>query len=271
MEQKGMEMNSENKTNHIPKKFVSYNVNGIRAAINKGFIDWLRQVNADVIGLQEVKCLENQIDMAIFNDLGYFTYWHPAVKKGYSGVAILSKTKPDHVEYGMGLNTYDDEGRIIRADFQGLSFVNAYFPSGTTGSTRQEFKYKFLDDFFGYTQDMIVKRPNLILSGDYNICHKPIDIHNPISNKNSSGFLPEERAWMDKFTASGFDDSFRLLNTQPHHYTWWSYRANARTNNKGWRIDYHMTTRPLKEKVKRSVILPEAVHSDHCPILLEIA
>ncbi|MEX2591393.1 MAG: exodeoxyribonuclease III [Anditalea sp.] len=263
-------MNFENKRNHIPKKFVSYNVNGIRAAINKGFIEWLTHVNADVIGIQEVKAIESQLDMSLFEDLGFYTYWHPAVKKGYSGVAILSKVKPDHVEYGMGLNSYDNEGRIIRADFDGLSFVNAYFPSGTTGGLRQGFKYQFLDDIYGYTQDLKDKLPNLILSGDYNICHKPIDIHNPISNKNSSGFLPEERAWMDKFTTSGFHDSFRLLNQERHHYTWWSYRSNARNNNKGWRIDYHMTTTPLKENIKRSVILPEAIHSDHCPILLEI-
>lgn len=258
------------KTNHIPKKFVSYNVNGIRAAINKGFIQWLIQTNADVVGLQEVKCIENQLDMSIFEDLGYYVYWHPAVKKGYSGVAILTKIKPWHVEVGMGMSIYDDEGRWIRADFDGLSLINAYFPSGTSGDLRQRFKYRFLDDVFGYTQDLQKKSPNLILSGDYNICHKPIDIHNPISNKNSSGFLPEERAWMDKFTSAGFDDSFRLLNPNPHQYTWWSYRFNSRANNKGWRIDYHMTSTSLRDRVKRSVILPEAIHSDHCPILLEI-
>jgi len=263
-------MNLVNKRNQIPKKFVSYNVNGIRAAINKGFLEWLTYINADVIGLQEVKALENQLDMSLFGDLGYYTYWHPAVKKGYSGVAILSKVKPAHVAYGMGLSSYDNEGRTIRADFEGISFFNAYFPSGTTGETRQGFKYRFMDDFYGYAQDLKDQFPNLILSGDYNICHKPVDIHNPISNRNSSGFLPEERAWMDRFTTSGFDDSFRLLNQRPDHYTWWSYRANARNNNKGWRIDYHMTTAPLKEKIKRSVILPEAIHSDHCPILLEI-
>jgi len=259
------------KTNPIPHKFVSYNVNGIRAAINKGFIQWLTTVNADVVGLQEVKCIENQLDMSIFEDLGYHVYWHPAVKKGYSGVAILTRIKPLHVEVGMGMSLYDDEGRWLRADFGGLSFINAYFPSGTSGDLRQQFKYGFLDDVLGYTQDLKEKHPNLILSGDYNICHKPIDIHNPISNKNSSGFLPEERAWMDKFTSAGFDDSFRLFNPNPHQYTWWSYRFNSRANNKGWRIDYHMTSTSLRDRVKRSLILPEAIHSDHCPILLEIA
>jgi exodeoxyribonuclease-3 len=251
-------------------KIVTYNVNGIRAALNKGFADWLKETNPDIIGLQEVKALENQIDKTIFEDMGYHVYWFPAVKKGYSGVAILSKEKPKNVAYGMGLSVYDDEGRIIRADYEDFSFVSAYFPSGTTGSVRQDFKYQFLDDIFGYTQDLKRDYSNLILSGDYNICHKAIDIHNPISNKNSSGFLPEERAWMDKFTTSGFDDSFRLFNPEPHHYTWWSYRAGARGKNLGWRIDYHMTTASMKERITNSLILPEAKHSDHCPVLIEI-
>ncbi len=251
-------------------KFVSYNVNGIRAALNKGFADWLKKTDPDIIGLQEVKANLDQFDPSIFEDMGYGIYWYPAVKKGYSGVAILSKIKPCHVEYGMGVDAYDLEGRMIRADYGDFSFVSAYFPSGTTGGPRQDFKYAFLDDIYGYAQDLTQKIPNLILSGDYNICHKPIDIHNPVANKNSSGFLPEERAWMDKFTSAGFDDSFRLVNPDPHQYTWWSYRANSRANNKGWRIDYHMTTPPLSQRVKRSVILPEAKHSDHCPILLEI-
>ncbi|SNS42734.1 exodeoxyribonuclease-3 [Belliella buryatensis] len=251
-------------------KIVSYNVNGIRAALNKGFADWLKATDPDIIGLQEVKALENQIDRSIFEDMGYEIYWYPAVKKGYSGTAILAKQKPKNVFYGMGVNAYDDEGRTIRADFEDFSFISAYFPSGTTGDIRQDFKYQFLDDIYGYTQDLIKKLPNLILSGDYNICHKSIDIHNPVSNKNSSGFLPEERAWMDKFTENGFTDSFRMFNTDPHHYTWWSYRAGARGKNLGWRIDYHMVTDPMQERVKRSIILPEAKHSDHCPIMIEI-
>jgi exodeoxyribonuclease-3 len=251
-------------------RVVSYNVNGIRAALKKGFSEWLAATDPDIIGLQEVKCLDNQIDRSLFEDMGYQVFWHPAVKKGYSGVAILSKIIPDHVEYGMGYSLYDDEGRIIRADYGDISFINTYFPSGTTGDVRQEFKYRFLDDIYGYSQDMVREKPNLIWSGDYNICHKPIDIHNPVSNKNSSGFLPEERAWMDKFTNSGFDDSFRLVNPDPHHYTWWSYRANARANNKGWRIDYHMTTPSISRRVKRAAILTAAKHSDHCPISLEI-
>jgi exodeoxyribonuclease III len=251
-------------------KIVSYNVNGIRAAMTKGFTSWLKATDPDILGLQEIKASENQIEKSVFEDLGYHLYWHPAIKKGYSGVAILSKNKPSNVAYGMGVNDYDDEGRIIRADFGNFSFVSAYFPSGTTGDLRQMFKYRFLDDFYGYAQELKIKIPNLIISGDYNICHKAIDIHNPISNKNSSGFLPEERAWMDKFTGSGFEDTFRKLNREPHQYTWWSYRAGARQKNLGWRIDYHMATNSVSSKVKRAVILPEAYHSDHCPILIEV-
>lgn len=252
-------------------KFVSYNVNGIRSALSKGFIDWLKTVDPDIIGLQEVKALENQIEKAQFEDLGYHVYWYPAVKKGYSGVAILSKIKPNHIEYGMGLPPYDDEGRMIRADFDDVSFVSAYFPSGTTGGERQEFKYRFLDEVYGYSQDLIKKIPNLILSGDYNICHKPIDIHNPVSNKNSSGFLPEEREWLSKFIDSGFVDTFRHFNDNPHQYTWWSYRANARAKNLGWRIDYNMATSNLSNQLKTAHIQADAFHSDHCPLFLEIS
>jgi exodeoxyribonuclease-3 len=251
-------------------KIISYNVNGIRAAMNKGFIDWLVSENPDIIGLQEVKADLSQINPAIFEDLGYGIYWYPAVKKGYSGVAILTKIKPKSIKYGMGFSKYDDEGRMLQANFEDFSFISAYFPSGTTGDVRQGFKYEFLDDVSGYMQDLRKENPKLILSGDYNICHKAIDIHNPVSNKKSSGFLPEERAWMDKFTESGFIDSFRYFNPDPHHYTWWSYRAGSRSKNLGWRIDYHMVTNELQDKLKSSVILPNAIHSDHCPIVLEL-
>lgn len=238
--------------------------------MNKGFVEWLKEENPDIIGLQEIKAQEKDIDPAVFHDLGYNLYWYPAIKKGYSGVAIFSKVKPKAVKYGMGLDKYDDEGRMIQADFDGFSFISSYFPSGTTGDERQGFKYEFLDDIYGYVQDLRKENSTLILSGDYNICHKPIDIHNPISNKNSSGFLPEERAWMDKFTDSGFIDTFRQFNPNPHQYTWWSFRANSRAKNLGWRIDYHMVTKELQNKLKSAVILPNVKHSDHCPIVLEI-
>ncbi len=251
-------------------KIISYNVNGIRAAMNKGFTEWLKEENPDIIGLQEVKALESQVELSKFTDLGYHIYWYPAEKKGYSGVAILSKVKPVEVHYGMGHDRFDAEGRVLRADFENFSFISAYFPSGTTGDIRQSFKYEFLDGMYDHMQQLLETNPQLIVSGDYNICHKAIDIHNPVSNKNSSGFLPEERAWMDKLTTNGFDDSFRLMTEDPHHYTWWSYRANARNKNLGWRIDYHMTSNPMQQRVQSSVILPEIKHSDHCPIKIEI-
>lgn len=251
-------------------KIASYNVNGIRSAMNKGFVDWLRIENPDIIGLQEIKAQEKDIDSSIFIDLGYNLYWHSAVKKGYSGVAIFSKIKPISVKAGMGMDKYDDEGRVLQADFEGFSFISSYFPSGTTGDIRQQFKYEFLDDMLGYTQELKKDHPSFILSGDYNICHKPIDIHNPVSNKNSSGFLPEERAWMDKFIENGFIDTFRYFNPNPHHYSWWSFRANARAKNLGWRIDYHMASTQMKSRLKSAMILPSVIHSDHCPIILEI-
>ena len=251
-------------------KLISYNVNGIRAALNKDFLGWLAKESPDVLGLQEIKALESDVDFSVFQDLGYQVYWYPAVKKGYSGVAILSKVAPKAVHYGMGIPAYDDEGRVLRAEYDGFSFISAYFPSGTTGDVRQDFKYAFLDDVYGFMQDLKKDHSGLILSGDYNICHKAIDIHNPISNKNTSGFLPEERAWMDKFVDLGFIDTFRAFNSDPGHYSWWSYRANSREKNLGWRIDYHMASKELQNKLKSAVILPDVVHSDHCPVVLEL-
>lgn len=232
---------------------------------------WLDSVKADVVCLQEIKAMPEQFDQTLFNEIGYDCYIHSANKKGYSGVAILSKIKPQNVEYGCGINEIDFEGRVIRADYKDFSVMSVYFPSGSSGDLRQEFKFKFLDLFATYIHDLRNKIPNLIICGDFNICHKPIDIHNPVRNKNTSGFLPEERDWMDKFIESGFADVFRIENKEPHNYTWWSYRANARVKNLGWRIDYIMINKTIISKFKKSVILSKAKHSDHCPVLLEIA
>lgn len=252
------------------QKIITYNVNGVRAALNKGFAEWLKASDADIVCLQEIKADISQINVPLFDYLGYHSYWYPAQKKGYSGVAILSKQKPLHVEYGCGIADYDAEGRVLRADFKDFSVLSCYFPSGTTGDERQGFKYRFLDDMFLYIRELQKQKPNLIISGDYNICHQSIDIHNPVSNANSSGFLPEERAWVTKFLQSGYTDVFRHFNQEPHHYTWWSYRAGARGKNLGWRIDYHICTQSLNPYLKRCVILPEAMHSDHCPVMMEI-
>jgi exodeoxyribonuclease-3 len=252
-------------------KIISYNVNGIRAAVGKGFAQWLEQENPDVICIQETKAQSEQIPVLEFSTLGYECYSLSAIKKGYSGVAILTKQKPDNVIYGMGIEQYDNEGRFIRCDFGDLSIVSVYHPSGTSGDERQNFKMKWLDDFQNYVNDLRKQRPNLILCGDYNICHRPIDIHDPIRNANNSGFLPEERDWMENFLNSGWIDSFRFINPEKKDaYSWWSYRFNARANNKGWRIDYCMVSDNIKTKIKGAEILNYVVHSDHCPISLLI-
>ena len=250
-------------------KILTYNVNGIRAALNKGFDHWLKSSNPDIVCLQEIKAKPEQFDQGSFNKLGYHCFINSAEKPGYSGVAILSKIKPNHIQIGCGIDKIDFEGRIIRADFDDYSVISVYFPSGSN-PLRQFFKMEFLGLFFDYINKLKRTLPNLIVSGDYNICHEEIDIHNPQRNKNTSGFLPEEREWLSKFISSGFIDSFRHLNIEPHNYSWWSYRANARSRNLVWRIDYNMISENLLPKLKQSVILSEARHSDHCPVLVEI-
>jgi exodeoxyribonuclease-3 len=251
-------------------KIISYNVNGIRAALKKGFIDWLKSANPDVICLQEIKAQEDQLDLSVFEDAGYhYSYWFSAQKKGYSGVAILSKKEPTNVVYGTGIESMDFEGRNIRVDFDGVSVMSLYLPSGTN-LARLEHKLEYMDLFQDYINTLKKEVPNLIICGDYNICHEAIDIHDPVRNKNISGFLPEERAWMSQFLENGFVDAFREFNSEAHNYSWWSYRANSRTNNKGWRLDYTLVTQSLQEKLKRAVILSEAIHSDHCPVLVEL-
>ena len=249
---------------------ISYNVNGIRAALNKGFMNWLAAANPDILCLQEIKAQTGQLDLTVFEKAGYHHYWFPAEKKGYSGVAILTKKIPDHVEYGCGIKKYDAEGRILRADYGNVSVMSVYMPSGSSSDIRQEFKMQWLSDFEVYMEHLRMKRPEIIISGDYNICHKPIDIHDPVRNVNSSGFLPEEREWLDRFINTGMLDSFRQFNKEPHNYSWWSYRSQARKKNLGWRIDYNLVSRPLAGKMKRALILPDAMHSDHCPIYVEV-
>lgn len=249
---------------------ITYNVNGIRAALKKDLDQWLSASKADIVCLQEIKAKPEQFDETVFNDLGYRCYINSAEKPGYSGVAILSKIQPKHIEYGCGIEKIDFEGRVIRIDFENYSVMSVYFPSGSN-SARQGFKMEFLALFYVYITKLKKIIPNLIISGDYNICHQAIDIHNPKVNKNSSGFLPEEREWVSQFIDSGFIDSFRHLNKDPHQYSWWSYRSNARAKNLGWRIDYNMISTPLLPKLKRSQILPAARHSDHCPVLVELA
>lgn len=251
-------------------KVISYNVNGIRAAIKKGFIDWLISTNPDVICLQEIKANKEQLDLTLFDDAGYkYHYWHSAQKKGYSGTAILSKTKPNNIEYETGIELGDNEGRILRADFDSVSVISLYLPSGTN-ELRLNLKFQFMDDFQEYINRLKIETPNLVICGDYNICHQEMDIHNPKGLKNTSGFLPIERDWISGFINNGFIDSFRYFNKEPDQYSWWSYRANARNNNKGWRLDYCMVSNSLENKLQRAYILQEAKHSDHCPVVVEL-
>lgn len=251
-------------------KIMTLNVNGIRAAINKGLFDYLEKESPDIVCFQEIKALESQIPLMEFNLLGYNGYWFPAKKKGYSGTAILTKFIPDNIVKGMGIEEYDNEGRLISIDYKNHTFISVYHPSGSSGDERQKFKMKWLDDFDNYIENLRVEKPKLIISGDFNICHTAMDIHDPVRNRKVSGFLPEERDWIDKFFLKGHIDTFRHLVSEPDHYTWWSYRANAKAKNLGWRIDYNLVTENLKYKIKSVRIDPEVNFSDHCPVFLDL-
>jgi len=253
-------------------RIVSYNLNGIRAAIKKGLIDWLIENPVDIFCVQETKAAATDIDISLFTSLGYHVAWYAAQKKGYSGVAIFSKVKPDLIVYGNGYTMSDAEGRVVRIDLGDLTIVNAYFPSGTSGEERQTYKYQWLKEFYTYLQNLKKTRPNIIVAGDYNIAHQAIDIHDPKGNKKSSGFLPEERAWMDQLLSDGWIDSFRQLSPDTiGAYSWWSQRfPSVRLQNKGWRIDYLCATKALLPSIQLASILPLVKHSDHCPILLKL-
>jgi exodeoxyribonuclease-3 len=252
-------------------KIVSYNLNGIRSAISKGLLEWIAIDKADIYCFQELKANKEDIDIASFEKMGYYTYWFSAQKKGYSGVGVITKLKPKEVIYGCGLEQADFEGRVLQLSFEQFDLINTYFPSGSSGEERQAYKMKFLEEYLHLVSSQLEeKNTNLIIAGDYNICHKAIDIHDPKGNKDSSGFLPEEREWFDRFFDTGMVDSFRTKNTEPHQYSWWSFRANARNNNKGWRIDYINVSTALAAFIKEAQILPEVKHSDHCPVTLHI-
>lgn len=247
-------------------KVSSLNVNGIRAAHRHGFIDWIDQCDPDIICLQEIRAMQHQVPSAI-QELDYHTIYHPAKKKGYSGVGILSKQEPISVQEGIGIDWIDSEGRVLMAEFEDLIVFSIYAPSGTTGDERQDLKMKFLDVFLPFAQKYLSGNKPVAFCGDYNICHRPIDIHNPKRNKNTSGFLPEERKWVTRLLETGFKDVYRRHHEDmPDLYSWWSYRATAKERNKGWRIDYHMTCPTLLEASEEAEIEMDWDLSDHAPV-----
>ena len=221
--------------------------------------------------MQEIKATQQDIDVKQLEQLGFHHHWFSAEKKGYSGVAVFTKIKPDKVFIGCGLPSSDAEGRVIQLDFGDIRLINAYFPSGTSGPDRQQFKYGWLKEFHTYLDHLKIKYPKIILCGDYNIAHQEIDIHDPKGNKKSSGFLPEERQWLTSFLESGWIDSFREIHPEPNRYSWWSQRfPSVRINNKGWRIDYISVTKVLKKTILDADIYHDIKHSDHCPVFLEL-
>ncbi len=250
----------------------TYNVNGIRAAMLKGLADWAAAGDYDVMCFQEVKALEEQVDLAPFAALGYAWAWHAAEKKGYSGVATFWKAgrlSPKRITHGCGISTYDCEGRVLRTDFDDFTLLNCYFPSGSSAGARQAVKMDFLADFVPYLAGVRAEQPNVVVVGDYNIAHAERDIHNPKANAKSSGFLPEERAWMTQFVAAGMTDAYRHLNPEAQTYTWWSFRGGARANDKGWRIDYQMVTPGMVPRLKSAYHAQDHQHSDHCAVVVE--
>lgn len=252
-------------------KLISFNINGIRSGIRKGLIEWLSSENPDIICFQEIKLSETELVQSLFEELGYHCFWHPAQKKGYSGVATLTKIRPVNVYYGMDNIAYDNEGRSLIIELDNMLLINTYFPSGSSGDTRQDFKYRFLDDYVAFIKHLRKINKPIVICGDVNICHKEIDIHNPQANKNTSGFLPVEREWVSNLLSLGFVDSFRKLDLRPHNYTWWTYRAGARKNNKGWRIDYFFVDKTIENKIQKSQILCNVIMSDHCPVTLTLS
>ena len=251
-------------------RILSWNVNGVRAVVKKGFFDWLELETPDVLCLQEIKARTEDLEESILKPAGYHAVWNPAVRKGYSGVAIFTKKKPKDTHKGIGVERFDIEGRVIRVEFEDFDLLNVYFPNGTSGSERLLYKMEFYEAFLDYCEQLRAEGKELVITGDVNTAHKAIDLKNAKANEKNSGFLPEERAWVDKLISYGYVDSFRTFHSEPDHYTWWSYRFNVRAKNVGWRIDYFFVTEKLMAKVKDSFIQSDVRGSAHCPLGLDI-
>ncbi|WP_237134242.1 exodeoxyribonuclease III [Pseudohongiella sp. O18] len=252
-------------------RITTFNANGIRSAARKGFFDWFADHGADVLCIQETKAQDAQLQDSVFRPEGYYCYYCDAEKKGYSGTAILSRREPDRVQYGLGWEAADSEGRYLQADFGRLSVISLYMPSGSSGEVRQAFKFEFLDRFLPLLKRFRADGREYVICADWNMCHKPIDLKNWRANQKNSGFLPEERAWLDTlYDKVGYVDSFRLVNQQPEQYSWWSNRGQARARNVGWRLDYHVITPGLVPAVKAAGIYTDAFFSDHAPVTLDL-
>ena len=251
-------------------KIISWNVNGLRAVVKKNFLEYLSEESPDIIGLQETKLQEDQIPAEILELEGYHRYWNCAEKKGYSGVAILSKEEPINVSYGLGEERFDSEGRTLIAEYKDFVLINCYFPNGQRDDERLQFKLGFYDKMLEKMNEIVQSGKDIVVCGDYNTAHKEIDLKNPGPNSKVSGFLPIERAWLDKLISEGYVDTFREFIKEPHEYSWWSYRYNARKNNAGWRIDYFFVNKAFRANLKDAFIRQDVLGSDHCPVGIEI-
>lgn len=249
---------------------LTWNVNGIRAQQKKGFLDWLARESPDILCVQETKAHPEQLDAALLTPPGYFVYWTKPVRKGYSGVATFTKEKPVAVKTGFGVERFDAEGRVVLTEFPGFVLLNIYFPNGQSGEDRLKYKLDFYEETVRFVRSLKGEGKRVIVSGDYNTAHREIDLARPKENEDTSGFLPVERAWIDRWIADGQVDIFRKFNAEPEQYTWWDMKSAARERNVGWRIDYHFVTKDLVSKVTAASIMPEVMGSDHCPVRLEI-
>lgn len=251
-------------------KILSWNVNGVRAVFKKGFLEWLKKESPDILCLQETKASEGQLPPELRYPPGYEVSWNAATRPGYSGVATFSKKKPLSVKRGFGIAQFDEEGRVLETDHGDFILFNIYFPNGKMNDERLKYKMDFYEEALKYFTKLVKKGKKLVICGDYNTAHHPIDLAHPKQNEDVSGFLPVERAWMDKLVKNGFIDTFRVFNKEPNQYSWWDVRTGARARNIGWRIDYHFVSDNLKTRLKNAFILPEVMGSDHCPVGVEL-
>lgn len=251
-------------------KLISWNVNGIRAAHRGGFADWLKNENADIVGVQEIKAHPDQLEEELKTPPGYHSFWHPAIKPGYSGVALFCKKEPLRIQIGIGIPEIDAEGRVIVAEYTDFVLINAYFPNSQREGVRLPYKLLFCQKMVEFCEQFKAQGKNVVLCGDLNIAHKAIDLKNPKANEKNAGYLPEERAWLDQLSGKGYIDAFRHFTKEGDHYTWWSYRPGIRDRNIGWRIDSFWVNGEFEDHLKNTVHQPHIRGSDHCPVVLTL-